>query len=220
MHILGLEGMPRRTYTYKDGYGFNFWNMVSTIGAFTIAVSFIVFFTNILLSRRKAKANKLTMAADPWDGRSLEWMVPSPTPAHNFDEVPTVRALDEFWHRKYGEDERGRPVRIAETADVVQKGDPTGVHLPSPSYWPIVLAAGLPLIGYGIIFNLGFAAVGVFMVFLAVYGLSLEPTTDPDAGHDDHGHDDGQGDGDRDGAEAAIDAPADEQADEAVEVPS
>ena len=38
MHILGLQGMPRRTYTYKDGYGFNFWNMVSTIGAFIIAV--------------------------------------------------------------------------------------------------------------------------------------------------------------------------------------
>ena len=38
MHILGLQGMPRRTYTYRDGYGFDFWNMVSTIGAFTIAV--------------------------------------------------------------------------------------------------------------------------------------------------------------------------------------
>ena len=48
------------------------------------------------------------------------------------------RTLDEFWHRKYGEDENGRLVRIAETEDVVQKGDATDVHLPSPSYWPIV----------------------------------------------------------------------------------
>ena len=107
-----------------------------------------------------AKREHIAVGPDPWDARSLEWMVQSPTPAHNFDEVPIVTHLDEFWHRKYGEDERGRPVRIAATEDVVQPGDPTGVHLPSPSYWPIVLAAGLPLIGYGVIFNLGFAFVG------------------------------------------------------------
>ena len=37
MHVLGLEGMPRRTHSYFDGYGFNFWNLLSTIGAFLIA---------------------------------------------------------------------------------------------------------------------------------------------------------------------------------------
>ena len=36
--------------------------MVSTIGAFTIAVSMLVFFVNIFVSRRKAKAN----AAGRW----------------------------------------------------------------------------------------------------------------------------------------------------------
>jgi cytochrome c oxidase subunit 1 len=201
--------------------------MVETVGAFVIAVSVAIFLWNIWSSRLRGHRSGIAAGADPWDARSLEWMVPSPTPSHNFDAVPVVTHLDEFWHRKYGEDDRGRPVRIAPTEDVVQKGDPTGIHLPSPSYWPIVLAAGLPLIGYGIIFNLGFAAVGTFVVFLAIYGLGLEPTTDPDAGHDDadHGHDGGD---DHDGAEAAIDAPADEQAeqpveeqaDEAAEVPS
>ncbi len=96
-------------------------------------------------------------------------------------------------------------MRIAETADVVQKGDPTGVHLPSPSYWPIVIAAGLPIIGYGIIFSLGFAFVGAFIVLLGIYGLGLEPSVDPDAGHD--GHDEPHGDGDgEDGAAAELPA--------------
>jgi cytochrome c oxidase subunit 1 len=186
MHILGLQGMPRRTYTYRDGYGFNFWNMVSTVGAFLIAISFLVFFANIYTSYRKAKKANLVMEADPWDSRSLEWMVPSPTPVHNFDVVPTVHGLDEFWHRKYGEDEDGRLVRIAATEDVVQKGDGRGVHLPSPSYWPIVLAFGMPWIAWGLIYNLWFCVFGGVVVVAAIYGWIMEPATDPDAGHDDH----------------------------------
>src|SRR5581483_5270823 len=205
MHIIGLEGQPRRTYTYPKGYGWDIWNLIETIGAFIIALAVLVFLFNVWRSRRTALREHIVVGPDPWDARGLEWMVPSPTPSHNFDEVPIVTHLDEFWHRKYGEDERGRPVRIAETADVVQKGDPTGVHLPSPSYWPIVIAAGLPIIGYGIIFSLGFAFVGAFIVLLGIYGLGLEPSVDPDAGHD--GHDEPHGDGDgEDGAAAELPA--------------
>ena len=47
MHILGLQGMMRRTFTYTEGQGFNFWNMVATIGAFIIAVSILIFIYNI-----------------------------------------------------------------------------------------------------------------------------------------------------------------------------
>ncbi|MCB9403751.1 MAG: cytochrome c oxidase subunit I, partial [Microthrixaceae bacterium] len=133
MHILGLQGMPRRTYTYRDGYGFNFWNLVATIGAATIGISFLYFFWIIWSSWRKAKVNQVAMPADPWDARGIEWMIPCPAPAHNYDVIPTVRSLDDFWHRKYGEDENGNLVRIAATEDIVQKGDATDVHLPSPS---------------------------------------------------------------------------------------
>ncbi|MEY2456826.1 MAG: cytochrome c oxidase subunit, partial [Acidimicrobiaceae bacterium] len=196
MHVLGLQGQPRRTYTYKNGYGLNFWNMVATIGAFIIALSVMVFLYNVFTSRRAAHRAGLREEADPWDARSLEWMVQSPVPAHNFDEVPIVTHLDEFWHRKYGEDENGRPVRIAKTEDVVQKGDGEP-HLPAPSYWPIMLAFALPLIGYGIIFNLGFAAVGAVVMFVAIYGWSLEPSYEPGGHGDEHGgHDAPDGDGD------------------------
>jgi cytochrome c oxidase subunit 1 len=214
MHILGLQGMPRRTYTYRDGYGFNLWNFVSTVGAFTIAVSFLYFFWNIFSSYKKAKkaaggkGAKLTQPADPWDSRSLEWMIPSPTPVHNFDVTPTVQSLDEFWHRKYGEDEAGRLVRIAATEDVVQKGDATGVHLPSPSYYPIVLAFGLPWITWGLIYNLWFCAFGSLFVLAGVYGWIMEPSTDPSDGHhhdDDHADNDPSGD---EASESVADAPS------------
>ena len=191
MHVLGLQGMPRRTYTYNDGYGFNVWNFVATVGVFILFISFLIFGYNIVSSYRKAKkavnGGKLTTVDDPWDARDLEWMIPNPTPAHNFDEIPTIHSLDEFWHRKYGEDEHGRLVRIAETADVMQKGDAKNVHLPSPSYWPLVLSAGLPFIGWGLIYSLWLTLIGAIMVVSAIYGWVMEPSTDPAAGHS---HDD------------------------------
>jgi cytochrome c oxidase subunit 1 len=199
MHILGLQGMPRRMHTYVRGYGFEFWNMVATIGAFVIFVSMSIFAANLLLSWRSHRRHPVEVGPDPWDARSLEWMVPSPVPAHNFDEVPTVSHLDEFWHHKYGEDATGKVVRIATGAEVAQKGDAKDVHLPSPSYWPLVVAAGLPLIGYGLIFNLAFAAVGAVIVVLAAFAWGYEPADDPEAhhGHAEHGDgDDGHGDGD------------------------
>ena len=212
MHILGLQGMPRRTYTYRSGYGFNLWNFVSTVGVFIIFVAALTFVWNVIASYRSAKkANgpgPLRMEADPWDARSLEWILPNPTPHHNFDVVPAISDLDEFWHRKYGEDENGRLVRIAATEDVVQKGDATDVHLPSPSYWPIVLAFGFPWIAWGLVYNLGMAVFGFLCVVVAIYGWVMEPSTAPGGTHHDHGEPDHDPDA---GAEG--DAPADDASD-------
>jgi cytochrome c oxidase subunit 1 len=127
---------------------------------------------------------------DPWDARTLEWAIPNPTPAHNFSVVPTVHTLDDFWHQKYDEDEEGRPVRKKEADDhVAHLGEignhpPVPVHLPNPSYFPVVMAAGLPLIGYGIIFHtsaLGKAliAVGVLISLVALIGWGAEPLEEP-----------------------------------------
>ena len=214
MHILGLQGMPRRMYTYVEGYGFELWNFFATVGAIIITVSMCIFAANIGLSWRSHRRNPVDPGPDPWDARSLEWMVPSPVPAHNFDESPTVSHLDEFWHRKYGENADGKVVRVATGAEVAQKGDATNVHLPSPSYWPLVSAAALPIIGYGLIFNLGLAAVGGVLFVLSVFGWGYEPADDPEAhhGHGSGGHDDGHDgdghdeDGDGDGELAAVGA--------------
>ncbi|NNF70438.1 MAG: cytochrome ubiquinol oxidase subunit I, partial [Acidimicrobiia bacterium] len=203
MHVLGLQGMSRRIDTYASGYGFEFWNLIATIGSFIIALSVLAFFFNVWKSKRDAP-HLPPPGPDPWDARSLEWMVPSPTPEHNFDETPVVESEDEWWHRKYGYDENKRVVRIASVEEAAQDGSATGVHLPAPSFWPLVLALGLPLIGYGLIFNLWIAVLGGLLTGLGMYSWALEPVDDPDAdhghGHDDH-HDDGDGDGGA-GAEA------------------
>jgi cytochrome c oxidase subunit 1 len=196
MHVVGLEGQPRRTATYASGMGWDIWNLLETIGAFILAFSVLLLFINIFYSRSRARHRSEVVGPDPWDSRSLEWSIPSPAPAHNFDVIPTVERLDDWWHRKYGEDERGKLVPIATAEEVAQKGDATGVHLPSPSYWPIVMAFGLPWISYGFIFKVWpLAAIGFVILFAGLYGWGMEPSTDPDAGHhgdDGHdGHDDG-----------------------------
>ena len=209
MHILGLNGMSRRISTYQDSEGFTFWNQVASVGAFVIALGTLIFIINIAVSvRRWRAAGRPNPGPDPWDARSLEWMIPSPTPEHNFDEVPTIHAQDDFWHRKYGEDEQGRAVRIAATEDVVQKGDAEGVHLPSPSYFPLLIGIALPIIGYGLIYNRILCIPGAVLLLWAVYGWVFEPADDPDLPHG-HGHHDalGHGGDDDDGAHDARELP-------------
>jgi len=185
MHILGLQGMSRRIHSYSPGFGFELWNMVETIGSFIIGLGVLLFLINIYASAKKAKGQP-PIGPDPWDARSLEWITPNPTPIHNFDEVPNIEELDDFWHRKYGKDENGKIVRIASAEEVCQDGLATDVHLPSPSYWPLVLALGFPFIGYGLIYSLWLCVPGGIMILMSIYAWAFEPPDDPEGNHDDH----------------------------------
>ncbi|MEC7873458.1 MAG: cytochrome c oxidase subunit 4, partial [Actinomycetota bacterium] len=203
MHILGLQGMARRHSQYGPEDGFDFWNAVVTIGAFVILIGMVVFAVNIVRTWLGYKAGTIPQEpADPWDGRTLEWAIPSPAPEHNFDYVPVVTDVDDFWHKKYQADETGKLRKVASGNDIAQKGD-QHPHLPSPSYWPIILAAGLPLIALGLIYNLWLSGIGLLLMLSAMFGWSLEPATDPDVGHNGHGDDDSDTN-DPDGGTAVI----------------
>ena len=191
MHILGLQGMSRRIDTYDAGFGFEFWNLVATVGAFIIALGIAMFFVNVAVSRKQwIAAGKPNPGPDPWDARSLEWMTASPTPIHNFDEEITVDSPDEFWHRKYGYDAEGNVVRIATSEEVAQDGTNTNVHLPSPSYFPILLALSMPIIAYGLIYSLWLCIPGGMLMVYSMVGWMFEHPDDPNAAHDHHGDDD------------------------------
>src|SRR5215211_3325023 len=185
MHILGLQGMPRRIQSYPESLGLAFWNMASTIGAFVIAISVLVFLVNAVASFRKPKE----MEADPWDARTLEWATSSPPPEYNFEEIPVVHSLDDLWHRKYAETEGGRVVPVAAggsgdvpPADVEHPAGGHGgghaIHMPSPSYFPLIAAAGLPVAGYGLIFGVPAVAVGLVIALAGFFGWALEPSSE------------------------------------------
>jgi cytochrome c oxidase subunit I len=173
-HIVGLQGMPRRIYTYPTGMGWDVWNFVETIGAYIIMTSVIVFIVNIIVSRRK----KEEAVDDPWDARTLEWSIPSPPPEYNFAVVPNVTHRDDWWHRKYVESPEGAPVPvIAGGANAHEQSDEGhGIHLPSPSFFPLIVASGLPIMGYGVIyFNPIVLGLGALVTMLGVFGWIFEP---------------------------------------------
>jgi cytochrome c oxidase subunit 1 len=88
MHILGRDGMPRRVADYEPTDGFERWNMIASIGALVLTISFVPFVLAIVQSLRAPA----TAGADPWHANTLEWATSSPPPSHNFTWLPPIRS--------------------------------------------------------------------------------------------------------------------------------
>jgi cytochrome c oxidase subunit I len=166
MHFVGLHGMPRRVYTYPAGLGFETLNRIETAGSLLLGVAFLVFLWNIVKTWR-GPANA---PADPWNGATLEWAIPSPPQEFNFAEVPTVHSRDPLWEMKR---EQGgllpEPKRVSGA----------GIHMPNASYWPFLAALGLLLffVGCLLIPKLGpwGLIAGMSVLFFSVYHWAFEP---------------------------------------------
>ena len=178
MHWLGLQGQIRRTWVYAEETNLGFWNLISTIGAFIIAISILLFMINWSYSKRKGPKAPM----DPWDARTLEWTIPSPTPTWNFSTPPEVHNLDDFWHKKYDEDNEGRAVRKEGADEYVEELERDGlnpkstIELPNPSYFPFVLSSGLPFLGYAVIYkSLAFLGIGLILLLIGGFGWAIEP---------------------------------------------
>jgi cytochrome c oxidase subunit I len=177
MHIVGLQGQMRRGYHYPSYWKVSAWNLVSSIGAFILATGILLFVINVIKTARKPADAPL----DPWDARSLEWMTASPPKEYNFDVIPTVHTIDEYFHRKYEEDEETNELTQVRTAEEIheeqERNADAHIHMPSPSYWPIVVSFGLPVVAFGMIYNHIISVVGAAIILLGVYGWALEPAT-------------------------------------------
>jgi cytochrome c oxidase subunit I+III len=154
MHLLGLHGMPRRVYTYQAGMGWDNLNLLSTIGAVTLALGILVTLINAV---RSALAGQLA-PANPWGGGTLEWATDSPPRPCNFHAIPVVFGRDPIWQPPPS----GSPSHVSGLAadsreqlvtTVLDAMPSHRMTMPSPSPWPFLSAVATTILFIGSIFT-------------------------------------------------------------------
>jgi cytochrome o ubiquinol oxidase subunit I len=99
MYILGIMGATRRLDNYEASTGWQPLFITMFIGGIVIAIGVALQVVQIIASFIQ-KRRLYDTSGDPWDGRSLEWSVPSPPPSYNFATIPAITTRDAFWETK------------------------------------------------------------------------------------------------------------------------
>jgi cytochrome c oxidase subunit I+III len=174
MHISGLLGMPRRIYTYSEGMGWDWVNLITTAGSFLFAFGVLIFVWNVVKSYRSgAPADD-----NPWDAPTLEWATSSPPPPYNFAVIPTVASRHPLW-----EDRLGTPGARSQTSPglVLDHGrealgttpveaEPNLIlKMPGDTIVPLLLSLAMTLLTIGLaLLNWWLVAVGVIAIAACV----------------------------------------------------
>jgi cytochrome c oxidase subunit 1 len=198
MHFAGLNGMPRRIWTYDANQGWDLDNHISTIGAYILLVATLIFVINLVRSRRSgARAGN-----DPWGAPTIEWSIPSPPPAYNYAKIPTITSRYPMWdvkspaltanvpHSKEGEKEMTVAVGGKKTGAISTPSDTElnaetahpsahelGIAMPTPTVKPLVATLGLTLSFVGLIWHkhVPIMILGGVIFVAALYAWFLTP---------------------------------------------
>jgi cytochrome c oxidase subunit I+III len=141
MHLTGLLGMPRRVYTYHDYLGWDWLNLISTAGAYTIAAGVLLFLIDLARNFRPSLGQG---SSNPYNASTLEWM---PGGAYGARSLPHVNSRDPLWARPQlgRESEAGHwylPGTVTGRRETIMTS-PVDAHpeyigqLPGPSFLPI-----------------------------------------------------------------------------------
>lgn len=176
MHIAGLLGQPRRTYTYQEGLGWEVWNQLETLGTAILGVGLLI--TAVVWIRSTYRG--APAPNDPWRSETLEWATSSPPPEYNFESIPTVRSLHPTWDQPelrdgaQPVDDGGRPLaggHLTLSTTLVDARPKAIVHMPHASPWPFILSVALMVFFFGALTRLALlAAFGGFLVVVGVMG--------------------------------------------------
>jgi cytochrome aa3-600 menaquinol oxidase subunit I len=166
-YALGFMGMTRRMYTYPAGLGWTPLNLVSTVGAYLMGIGFIFIVWQIVYS---IKHGERDLTGDPWDGRTLEWSLPSPAPHYNFARIPVVTDRDAWLVMK----------EKMKNGEEVQYTELKPIHMPSNSARPFILGVLFFIAGFGLTFHWLWMAIPAGIgIAICLFARSFE---------DDHGY--------------------------------
>ena len=174
MHWTGLLGMPRRVYTYDSGLGWDWPNLVSSVGSFVMATGIATTLLDLLLHVRVGKRAQ----SNPWQADTLEWATTLPPASYNFNSLPDVKNRHPLWR------EPGLPQSIAEGrhalvaighgrretwgVDALTGRARDIIHLPGNSWLPLIAALLLAGLCLSLLVKLYGLALGLSGVILAV----------------------------------------------------
>ena len=164
MHILGLEGMTRRIYTYLPETGWGPLNLLSSIGAVVIVLSVVVFIANVLVSLKRG----VPAGDNPWGAASLEWATESPPPPYVFLHIPVCVSEHPLW-----DEGETRPVVTGLRTDVrenlfttLMDAEPDHRHdSPDPTIWPFFAALGTGVMFITAVFTAWGLVIGLIVLF-------------------------------------------------------
>ncbi len=165
LYILGLMGATRRLDHYEADTGWFPLFAVAAVGVGIICLGVAFQVLQLWVSFKRRKANRDT-TGDPWDGRTLEWSIPSPPPVYNFAEIPEVHSIDPFWEMKHSfggakAQPRYEPIHMP-------KNSPLGLYIGALSFF----------LGFGIIWYMWWMAIAAVLGIAAccIFRLSDEHT--------------------------------------------
>ncbi len=192
MHFLGLNGMPRRTFTYDANLGWNAANYIATIGALILGVGIFIYFAVMVYTFLKGEK----VGKDVWDARTLEWSLPNPPPEYNYRVIPTVHARDAYWYNKQHKEE----IAQEEAEHAKAEAAHGGIHMPHQSIYPFVASLGLFIASIGIAVidhdpspgfwgkKIGLSMIGGVVMLAGIYFWALEGNEGYHLHPDDEGH--------------------------------
>ncbi|MFN3234178.1 MAG: cytochrome o ubiquinol oxidase subunit I [Gammaproteobacteria bacterium] len=151
VYILGFMGMTRRLNHYDAATGWHPYLVVAAMGAFIIFIGVCFQIAQLVVSIIKREEYRDT-TGDPWNGRTLEWAIPSPAPFYNFAIVPHVDDIDAFWKMK-------------QEKRVVDKESYDDIHMPRNSALPIIISAFAFALGFGLIWQI------IWMIVVGLVGI-------------------------------------------------
>jgi cytochrome c oxidase subunit 1 len=178
MHFLGLNGMPRRTFTYDGNLGWNSANYIATIGALILGVGIFIYFAVMVYTYFKGEK----VGKDVWDARTLEWSLPNPPPEYNYRVIPTVHARDAFWYMKQNQEQ----IAKEDATHAKEEAAHGGIHMPHQSIYPFVASLGMLIAGIGISVmdndptpgfwgkKIGVTMIGGVVMLVGIYFWALE----------------------------------------------
>jgi cytochrome c oxidase subunit 1 len=169
MHILGLQGMTRRIYTYQADMGWGGMNLFVSLSSLVLATGFLLFFIDAFRSARHGAP----AGDNPWGAATLEWATSSPPPPYNFARIPVVESASPLWDSPdalpvaTGLRTDRRELLVSTVADAVPEARESS---PGNSIWPLWAAAATTILLIASIFTPWAVVWGAIPVTIALIG--------------------------------------------------